>query len=149
KLMPTRLGNILRAAEGQPGDKYGLDAVICWPRLWLILPGDVREELVRARIRLDSAVSACNWAVLFVIFTPWLPWAPAAGAAFAVAGYYVWVLDRSRLFGDLIDATFDLHRHALYQALRWPLPANPAAERRAGRALTDYLWRGSDAEEPT
>jgi hypothetical protein len=37
----------------------------------------------------------------------------------------------------------DLYRPLLCQALRWPLPTNPQEERELGKALTEYLWRGS------
>ena len=36
--LPTPIGNILRAAERRPFDKYGLDAIVVWPRLWPALP---------------------------------------------------------------------------------------------------------------
>lgn len=139
---------MLRAAEGLPGDKYGLDAVICWPRLWLVLPGDARTELAHARAGLDAAVSACAWAVLFLAFTPWVPWAPAVTLLVAPVAYHGWVVPRAGQFGDLVEAAFDVYRPALYAALRWPLPETPAAERVAGAAVTDYLWRGSDRVEP-
>ena len=45
QLMPTRLGNILRAAEQRPLEKYGLDAIVCWSRLWLLLPDAVKKDL--------------------------------------------------------------------------------------------------------
>ena len=32
RLLPTRLGNILRAAEDSAGGRYGLDTVAVWPR---------------------------------------------------------------------------------------------------------------------
>ncbi|MFE2264925.1 hypothetical protein [Streptomyces griseosporeus] len=149
RLLPTRTGNVLRAAETRPIDKYGLDAVVVWPRLWLLLPDPVRDELGGARRALDSSVRACVWGVLFVAFTPWTLWALPAGLAVAVAAVYVWVPARAEVFADLLEAAFDLHRGALYTQLRWPLPANPAEERVTGRRVTTYLLRGLDGTTPT
>lgn len=61
RLMPTKLGNILRAAESRPYDKYGLDAVICWSRLWLLLPDGVKKELQEARSNLNTAARFWLW----------------------------------------------------------------------------------------
>jgi hypothetical protein len=52
------------------------------------------------------------------------------------------------VFADLVEATVELHRLALYVALRWPLPSDPAEEHELGALLTEYLWRGSDATVP-
>ena len=43
----------------------------------------------------------------------------------------------------------DLHRTALYQQLRWPLPTDPKQEHSQGEHLTSYLWRGSHDPDPT
>jgi hypothetical protein len=48
-IMPTRLGNIRRASEGVPLEKYGLEPEKCLPRLWLLLPEGVKQELSKAR----------------------------------------------------------------------------------------------------
>lgn len=37
-ILPTRFGNILRAAETYPGERYGIDAVELWPRLAHSIP---------------------------------------------------------------------------------------------------------------
>jgi hypothetical protein len=55
---------------------------------------------------------------------------------------------RAQVFGDLIEAAYDLHRTLVYRQLRWPLPGNPAEEQATGAALTSYLRRGSDATGP-
>jgi hypothetical protein len=147
RLMPTRLGNILRAAESRPADKYGLDAVVCWPRLWLVLPEESRKELGAARTAMDNAVAAMIWSALLLAWTPWTWWALVGpGAAFLT--YRLWLLDRAADYGELVESAFDVHRGALYAALRWPLPAAPDQERALGESLTSYLWRGSDAAEP-
>ena len=39
-ILPTRFGNILRAAEIYPGERYGIDAVELWPRLAQSIPPD-------------------------------------------------------------------------------------------------------------
>ena len=52
---PTYLGNALRAGESAVYYKYGLDVVVCWPRLWLLLPSSTQEELNKSRQKLDSS----------------------------------------------------------------------------------------------
>jgi hypothetical protein len=139
--MPTRLGNLLRAAEARPRDKYGLDPVVCWPRLWLLLPDTTRRELAAARAGLDLGMSVWLWSMLSVGFAVWTPWALLAGGV--TTGAYLWLLAAAQRYGELLEAAFDLYRSSLYRSLRWPLPTNPAEEPAAGAALTRYLWRGS------
>lgn len=142
-LMPTRLGNLLRAAEMAPRDRYGLDGVICWPRLWLLLPENVRNELTRARDGLDAAAELWLWGLLFLTLGGWSPWPVAAGLILSLYAYRQ-ALRAAEVYAALIQSAYDLHRFALYHALHWPRPANPAQEHAAGEALTQYLWRGSD-----
>jgi hypothetical protein len=150
RLLPTRLGNILRAAEDHCAAKYGLDAIICWPRLWLLLPEATKTELSQARQQLNGTVRIWVWGMLFLIWAPlfgiWWPLPLGLGTAWLA---HRWLIQTARVYGDLIEAAFDLYRLQLYQAVRWPLPSTPAEERVLGRALTDYLWHGSDQGSPT
>ncbi|HEX3713525.1 MAG TPA: hypothetical protein VHV09_12095 [Trebonia sp.] len=147
-MLPTRLGNTLRAAESWPARKYGLDAVTVWPRLWLVLPDRAIQELVAARATLDSSAAVAVWGLLFCFFGIWTPLAVVPGLAVAAVAVTVWAPPRAETFADLVEAAYDLYRPALYQQLRWPLPANPAEEREQGRMLTTYLWRGSQRTVP-
>ncbi|MER8161128.1 hypothetical protein [Streptomyces sp. NPDC094472] len=146
--LPTWVGNTLRSAELRPYQKYGLDAVKCWPHLWLVLPAEVRDQIARARAALDSAVSALIWSAGFVVWTPWAGWAAPVAAIAAAAVYRGALRGPCAALADLLEASYDLHRTALYTALRWPLPTDPAHERESGKLLTAYLWRGSDAPVP-
>lgn len=145
---PTTVGNVLRAAEARPQEKYGLDAVIVWPRLWLLLPDPARAEVEAARRGLDLATGACIWGALFVLFTPLAWWAAVVGLAVVIVAYRFWLTWRAAAFADLLDAAFDLYRGQLYEQLRWPLPANPDEERQAGAQMTTYLWRGLTGDKP-
>jgi len=149
RYQPTRVGNTLRASESRPVDKYGLDAVAIWPHLWLLLPDTARSELTTARGSLNAAVGAFIWGMLFVFFGLWTPWAALAGLVVAAAAYLLWVPNRAEAYADLVEAAFDLHRGALYNQLRWPVPKNPQDERAKGRALTAYLVRGASGAEPS
>jgi hypothetical protein len=147
--MPTRIGNILRAAETRPADKYGLDAVAVWPRLWLVLPDATRAEVANARVQLDAAVASAIWGLLFCAFAVVNLAAVPIGLAVGFAAVRFWVPARAMRYGDLVEAAYDVHRLALYEQLRWPLPETPREERLRGEQLTSYLWRGSEAAEPT
>jgi hypothetical protein len=163
QLMPTRLGNLLRASELRPQEKYGLDTIICWPRLWLVLPESTQRELTEARNELNTTVRIWFWGVLFWVWARWdvvlwprwndlvlTPWdlCPPLISLGVTLFAYRWMLYAAEVYGDLLEATFDLYRFALYRSLHWPLPPNPAAEKSCGAQLTAYLWRGSDADEP-
>ncbi len=169
-LLPTRLGNLLRAAEEHPDARYGLVTGVVWPHLWLILPEQARKDIAEVRERLNAAVRLCIWGVLFLVWLIWtlpgpywpLPsvfnraWLSTAftnvlmgGWPFFVGMGLVWwghrrALAAAQVYGDLLRAIFDLYRDNLYEALKWPKGED---ERRSGDALTQFLWRGIMIED--
>jgi hypothetical protein len=143
--MPTRLGDILRAAERRPADKYGLDAIACWPALWLLLPAEVKTELVQARSALDNAARTWLWGALFVVWTPWTWLAVPVAIVVPAVAYCIGILTAATAFGQLTVTAFDLYRFRLYDSLRLPRPSSPALERnRDGSRVTRLLWVGLD-----
>jgi hypothetical protein len=145
QIMPTAVGNILRAGESAPAEKYGLDAVVCWPRLWMLLPKEVRDDLVTARQNLMTLTELWAWGLLFLVWSIWSPWAIAVSIVW-LALAYVWLMESARGYADLIVSAFDLYRWKLYEALDWPRPQDRGAEVESGRALTEFLWRGTELE---
>ncbi|MGI8334480.1 hypothetical protein ACRYCC_31400 [Actinomadura scrupuli] len=140
-MMPTRLGNQLRTAEERPRERFGLDAIVCWPYLWLLIDDLARDELTVARGALNDATRSWLWAALFGVWTFWAWWAfPAAVVACALI-YHLNLLRAAETYGQLLEATYALNRHKLYDALRLESP-DPTDESPSGRALTAYLWRG-------
>lgn len=146
-VMPTTIGNILRASETRISEHYGLQVNACWAALWLVLPAQSQAEVSAARSNLDSAAVLITWSTLFLAWTPFTWWAVLVAAAGAALGVY-FAHAAAAVYGDLLEGTFAAHRYLLYQSLRWPLPASPAAEQLSGRAVSEYLWRGSAASEP-
>ena len=118
--MPTRAGNILRAAETRPRDRYGLETVLCWPRLWLVLPDDARQEVISARSALYLAVQAWLAGIVFCVWVFWAWWAVPLGLAVAIGVYYLRILGASETYGDLIGSCYDVHRSKLYEACAFP-----------------------------
>ena len=139
--MPTKLGNILRAAENRPNEKYGLTTSVCWSRLWLLMPESVKNELTGARANLDTAVRIFLWSILFLVWIVWAWWALIVMVLGAFWSYR-WALSAAMIYGDLLESAFDLHRFALYDALGWPLPQSTKDEKSQGIKLTEYLFRG-------
>jgi hypothetical protein len=141
-LLPTSLGNILSARERSPQRKYGLDSVICWPRLWPLLPETVRSDLAGARAALDRMAELCFWGVLFLTWSLLVPWAALIAVLWMILAYGM-IRQAAMAYGELLEAAFDLHRLSLYDAIGWPRPAAIDDEKRLGGQLTEFLWRGT------
>jgi hypothetical protein len=141
-LLPTPLGNILRARERSPKRKYGLDAIVCWPRLWPLLPENVRTDLAYARTSLDRLAELCFWGLLFTLWAFLTPWAILIGLLWMLMTHAM-ACQSAMAYGDLLESAFDLYRFLLYDAVGWPRPKNAQGEKELGAQLTEYLWRGT------
>jgi hypothetical protein len=149
-VMPTELGNILRAAETRPRDKYGLDAIVCWPRLWLVLPESATKELTAARADLDTAIRTGLWGGLFLVWSIWVWWAVPV-AVLVIFFAYRGALEAAATYGKLLESAFDMYRMTLFEKAGWSPPGKQLAEEIAhGEALTKYFWnRPSDTRPVT
>jgi len=137
-LLPTQLGNILRAAEEYPELRYGLEITTTWPRLWLVLPTEVQREISTIRHALDQAIQFFMCGILFACWSYFTPW--AALFALLIAGLaYKRILDIAHIYGDLLRSAYDLHRIGLYKQLRLKPPLKSDNEFEAGKKLTSYL----------
>jgi hypothetical protein len=139
-IQPTRLGNILTAAESYPQRRYGLAAALMWPRLWFVLSPDDRTELTKARSALDNAIGGVIWSVLFAVWGYFVWWAFIAALLGAI-GSYRRALSAAASFGELLKAAFDTNQQELFKRLNWPPPQVGDAE--SGTGLSVWLRRGT------
>ncbi len=149
-VMPTRVGNVIRASEFYSLRRYRLDAVVAWPRLQSLLPKDFAESLRDAKANLDlflvvttlAALFALGWEVWLALFTNrWdLFLLVSLGWLLALFGYFG-AIQAARSYGELIKAAFDLHRWELIKALHLKLPEGLAQEKALWQEVSELLYR--------
>jgi hypothetical protein len=145
-LLPTRLGNLLRSREMASSRKYGLDALICWPRLWCLLPECIQDNLNSSRDVLNQQAELWLWGLLFLFWTALNPYVVLISLIWMFLAYRM-TQQTAVVYGDLMETAFDLYRFSLYDALGWPRPKNSSEEKVAGARLTEFLWRGTIGEK--
>ncbi|MFE6164475.1 hypothetical protein ACFQ7F_36805 [Streptomyces sp. NPDC056486] len=151
RTMPTRLGNVLRAAEDQAGGRYGLDTVTFWPRLYPLLPerlstlaDDARNQLdIAARFCAVFALGAVSTGILLARHGSWWLLLPVALVALSILAHRS-ALNAALLYGQALQIAFDLHRFDLRRALHLPLPPDLATERAWNTELSAFLAQGLD-----
>jgi hypothetical protein len=152
-ILPTRLGNTIRAFETYPKRQYEIDAVPLWPRLQAVVPPDRAQALDGAKTAFDFMIHCSFLSALLGLATAaagvyWRqvtagPIAPGVAApAFALLAYlfYSAALDRAGEWGLQVKTTFDLYRLTLLEKLGYKVaPANLSEERRMWEAITYSL----------
>ncbi|MDI5909836.1 MULTISPECIES: hypothetical protein [Streptomyces] len=133
-LLPTALGNALRAGELSAGERYGLRTLTSWPRIFLQVSDRMSEVLRSTRDALETAVNFC-WAFLALmgVGTTALYDEPSqwwlCGAALVLAAVsYKGAVTAAQAYSGLMHVVYDLHRFDLLDALHYPLPVDRASE---------------------
>jgi len=149
-ILPTMLGNLLRSAEGRAGSRYGLDAIVVWPRLYPLLSDKVRAVLDDLRDQLDLAARFCAVfgiatviSVAFLAAHGWWLTAAAVTLAGALLSYRA-ALAAAAAYGQALEVAFDLHRFDLLTALHLSLPADLTGEVTANQELSRFLRQPSE-----
>lgn len=153
RLMPTGLGNTLRAAEDRPAETYGIDTVAAWPELYAVLPERTASLVDDARDQLDTTcrmtAAFAMMGVLSAVILPFSRWTFLALAfLLASALTYRSAISAAESYGRLVNAAVNLHRFDLLTALHLPLPAGRDDERARFRALSSRLRQDLPATEP-
>ena len=152
RVMPTRLGNILRSAEDHAVERYQINSVVVWPRLYVLLPDRFIAAVAAAKTPLDlmAGLAALGW--LFAVSgtavaAASLPWYAAvacfAGGMLVAWLGYVGAVQAARPYGQLIRAAFDVHRGLLLDAMQWTRPPSYAAERRQWEQISHLWYQGA------
>ncbi len=144
-LLPTALGNALRAAEYRAGRPYGLDAVLAWPRLYPLLSPSVRAAVDDLRLQLDVAARFTAMFVLAALASAgllathgWWLLVPAGALVLAWISYRG-AIAAAGAYGGAVEVAFDLTHLELRKALHLSRPPDRETERTLNRSLTDFF----------
>lgn len=150
-LMPTRLGNLYKAAELYPYDRYGMDSVIVWPRMREVLPDKIIERLQEVKTAVDFLLLFSALSIIFSLLAvpylwargaqAWLVLTCASGLPLGWLSYRA-ALSPAQAYAELLKVTFDLHRKALLKALGLRAPATLSQEQALWRDISDFIFRG-------
>lgn len=162
-ILPTRLGNVIRAFENYPERQFSMSGIDLWPRLAPLLPERLASSIADAKMRCDFMLNASFLSGLLAAVAllmaalsrnrtdhpdAWPLVSVALGIAL-VPLFYRGSISRARSWGDGVKAAFDLHRNDLLQALGiTDQPASLVDERALWREISlqvTYLdpWDGS------
>ncbi|NNN35267.1 hypothetical protein HLK59_33865 [Streptomyces sp. S3(2020)] len=147
ELMPTSLGNMLLRAERFAGDRYGLDMMRVYPRIYPFvaprLENAVTQQLslisATASLAVSLGLTALATSPLFLRWDVWslLPLAPAILALLAYRG----AVAASAFHGTLLATVFDVHRFDLLRAFHYKLPESADDLVGMNEVVSAYLAR--------
>ncbi|MCL8011771.1 hypothetical protein [Streptomyces sp. AS02] len=142
-LLPTALGNALRAGELSAGERYGLETLSSWPRIHLQVSDRLAQVLHSARTALDTSANLCWSFLACAVLTstalydePGVRWLPVAAVLLAAVAYKG-AVTAAQAYSGLMHVVYDLHRFDLLEALHHPLPDR--------RGEVETFWRVSES----
>jgi hypothetical protein len=158
-ILPTRLGNVIRAFENYPRHQYGMSAIPLWPRLIAVIDSDYAAAITDLRTSFDfmlncsALAGACALMLIGVGLafplpfseTSWLTaWIGEVALLLATAWlFYETSIGRAAAWGQMVKGAFDLYRHELLHRFGFTVvPATLAEERRVWQLISQQIIFG-------
>jgi hypothetical protein len=156
-VLPTELGNVIRAFETHPRDRYNLEGIAIWPRITSLLSEQERAEL--DDVSTDIAFWLNGLTVVLIggllLFAERLWHRPGGWLATVlveiailtvVAVLAVWMyreaISAAIRWGEPVRAAFDMHRFELFERLGLRSPGSKDEDIEFGTAVNRMLAFG-------
>lgn len=158
-VMPTRLGNAIRAFEEYARQQYGIDTIFIWPRLVAVVPKEYLAALDDAKSSFDfflnssvlSAVVAAQLLAIGLAFKrpfatdrQFYSWLGELGLlALLSCLFYLGAINRAIAWGGQVKAAFDLYRGDLLKQLGYKYkPQTRERERELWVEISQQIYYG-------
>lgn len=139
---PTWMGDRIQALTRVAVDHYGLDLAFGWPRLWLVLPDNVRAEINTAQGGFATALLTTTWALPYLALG--VLWWPAILVGLVI-GAVGWSRARAQLIAltELAEAAIDMHARdlAIVLGVADPISVGPLTPDE-GHQVTELVRKG-------
>lgn len=154
EVMPTRLGNILRAAERYAHARYGADTIVLWSRLYHVLPESLQRDVADRRATVEFLlVTSLFWGTFGVVdfvalnVTGAPLWVACLCLLVGVTGAalaYESSLPAAVEYGEQLKSAVELHRLHLLTALGYKTPEDHDDELDIWEALMAFVGQGDE-----
>lgn len=158
-VLPTRLGNVIRAFETYTTRFYGVPIIVLWPRLNAVIDSTMSQSIDSAKTSFDfmlhsaflsgilavsTAIGGLYWATPtpMDLWQPWLGW--TLFFAFTSFLFYKASIPRAIEWGSQVKVAFDLNRSALLKKLGYDLEPSSLAEEREIWKVINYQFAFPD-----
>ncbi len=149
-IKPTALGNAFAIMEEYPYQRYGMDAMVFWPRLSGVISEDYQGLIGDLKTTLDFLLNLSILALLFAAGALGsallnLSLAEAAGGflgLLAAYGLYRGAVNATAEMGEAVMSCFDLYRGALLERYGLNQPESLIAEKHTWMLLASFIRRG-------
>jgi len=154
-ILPTRLGNVIRAFETYTNRQYKADAVVFWPRLQGTLDANYAQSIdavkagfdfmlntsfLCAMLALLLAAAGLRWRhpELYGWFQTWEGWVVVLVILSCLA--YEGAINRAGEWGTAVKAAFDLYRLPLLQKLGYEIKPSDLSEEQTFWEVIGYHY---------
>lgn len=150
RVRPTRLGNVLTAAEEYAFELYNLDTVLWWPRLVPLLPDTLRSQIDATLTPLFALLNLSTIFMVLCLATLLLGILTFNVVIFCFGGLTYLVLSRmcyvaavmqASDYGQQIRVAFDLYRFSVLKQMRLPVPKTQAEEAALWDSLNKWIYQ--------